>query len=417
MRASLVIAGCISLNSFLLPPAALAQTGSIDLRINGLKGPITVPNGMVATLSWTSQNVATPCAFSAKHGDAVAAQGPTNTFASYLPTSPIIPTGTALTFIVTCTDSTSGGPVSDAVTVSSVADPYAFVNPQPVTIRGYTGSTKEPQISRDGQYLFFNNQVVVGVPTKLYYATRVDDKTFDFQGEVGGANTSGGRNDNPTIDSSNRIYFLSDRSYLQDFNTTYTGAFSNGTVTGVVPVAGISPSTPGYYNMDQGISPDGNTLYYSQQHVDSGGFTFIKMFVASRTGPGTFETMPNSEAILRVVNERGWLNFAPDVSADGLELYFTRLDPAIALGQIYVARRNSPAEAFSTLQLVAQATGFVEAPSLTLDGTRLYYHVGTPQPPPATDMSWKIYTMTRASKPLGLAASGSAVAGNMPNTK
>lgn len=397
-------------------PLAFAQASLIDVQINGTKGPIFVPNGTVTTLSWTSQDVDS-CTYVAEHDGTVVAQGPTNTFATYIPTPPIIPPGTSLTFTITCKSSTGDGSVFDSVTATAMADPWAFVNPQPVTIRGYSGATKEPQISRDGQYLFFNNGVAAGVKTKLYYATRVTDTIFDYQGELGGVNTSSGRNDNATIDGSNRFYFSSDRSYLQDMKSIYTGLFTDGVVTGVMPVAGVIPSIPGYFNMDQGISPDGNTLYYSQEHNDLAGHMLIKLFVAARTGPGIFQTVPNSEAILKIVNERGQRNFAPDISADGLELFFTRLDPVLGYAQLYVARRSLSSEVFKTLQLVAEATGFVEAPSLTLDGKRLYYHVGTGQPPPATDLAWRIYTMERPSRPLAAEEYGFGTRGEMPNAE
>ena len=65
-----------------------------------------------------------------------------------------------------------------------------FTNPQPVTIEGYSQDAMEPFISPDGNYLFFNNSNSLP-QTNLYYATRIDDLTFQFQGEIGGANATG----------------------------------------------------------------------------------------------------------------------------------------------------------------------------------------------------------------------------------
>src|ERR1700722_20463485 len=62
-----------------------------------------------------------------------------------------------------------------------------FTNPEPVTIEGYSQDAMEPFISPDGNYLFFNNSNSAST-TNLYYATRIDDVTFQYQGEIAGAN-------------------------------------------------------------------------------------------------------------------------------------------------------------------------------------------------------------------------------------
>jgi hypothetical protein len=40
----------------------------------------------------------------------------------------------------------------------------------------------EPFITRDGHFLFFNNSNNPRVDTNLYWATRIDDLTFQFAG-------------------------------------------------------------------------------------------------------------------------------------------------------------------------------------------------------------------------------------------
>lgn len=68
----------------------------------------------------------------------------------------------------------------------------------------------------------------------------------------------------------------------------------------------------------------------------------------------------------------GALEYAACISADQLELFFTRIsggEPAI-----YVSRRASLAEAWSAPALVQAITGFVEAPTISPDGRALYYH-------------------------------------------
>ena len=60
-----------------------------------------------------------------------------------------------------------------------------FGNEINVTINGLTFDAMEPFISSNGNYLFFNN-INNGINTKLYYATRVNDSTFNFVGELFG---------------------------------------------------------------------------------------------------------------------------------------------------------------------------------------------------------------------------------------
>jgi hypothetical protein len=106
----------------------------------------------------------------------------------------------------------SSGNVSDSVTVNPVADPTAFTTPTPITINGYAGSAMEPFISLDGQFLFFNDSAN---NKQIYYASRVDDVTFNFVGLVGGNVNIGGSTTQQTasMDSSNNFYFTSNRSY------------------------------------------------------------------------------------------------------------------------------------------------------------------------------------------------------------
>src|SRR5580698_6132222 len=81
-----------------------------------------------------------------------------------------------------------GSPQTSGVSPQS---PYtAFSNPTPVTITGYSGDAMEPFISKNAQYLFFNNRNDPSINTNLFYASRVDDQTFDYIGPVPGVNSS-----------------------------------------------------------------------------------------------------------------------------------------------------------------------------------------------------------------------------------
>jgi len=266
--------------------------------------------------------------------------------------------------------------------------PQLFIRPQRVVIQGYSEvAAMEPFISRDGKYLFFNNSNgKPGTDTHLFYATRINDTTFQLVGSVKGLDASLRAPDinsaAPSLDTNGNIYFTTNRSYHHDFNVIHHGLFNNGTVTGVAPVTGISRKQPGWINMDGEISEDGRTLYYSD---NSEQVSIIK--VASKNADGSFSPLANSDDLLKNVNNADH-NYAPSSSKDGLELFFTR---AMA-GGIYVVKRSSTSEPFGVPQLaVSAADGPVEAPSISSDGTHLYYA----KKDGADPYSWSIYVATR----------------------
>jgi Tol biopolymer transport system component len=82
----------------------------------------------------------------------------------------------------------------------------------------------------------------------------------------------------------------------------------------------------------------------------------------------------NSATLLAAVNNTG-LNYAPSISVDGLELFFTRATAGSgATPAIYRTTRPDTNSAFAAPELVTAAAGFVEAPSLSADGRLLYFH-------------------------------------------
>jgi len=244
-----------------------------------------------------------------------------------------------------------------------------FTNPQPVTIEGYSQDAMEPFISPDGNYLFFNNSNSAP-DTNLYYATRIDDLTWQFQGEIGGVNSSA-LDAVPSMDVNGNFYFVSTRSYSETFSTIYSGTFSDGNVTGVALVQGISKQKAGDVNFDECISPDGNTLYFDDGVYSSDwDLLHASIAIATRTGD-QFMRLKKSATIMRKINLHG-LNYAPDISASGLEFFFTRFDGT--LPAIYTATRSKTSKPFSKPRKIKAITGFVEAPALSPDEKSLYYH-------------------------------------------
>lgn len=255
----------------------------------------------------------------------------------------------------------------------------AFTNPQVVTIQGYSGSAMEPSISPDGQYLLFNTSNVAPNIPALQLATRINAQAFEYQGPLGGegVNEPGVLSGTPTMDQEGNLYFISPRSYSQTLSTIYTGRFSSGVVTGVHLLAGISGGTPGVVDFDVAVSPGGSALYVSVgQFGPGGGPTSSVLALFDKVG-SSFALDPHGAKILNAVNRVGMLNYAASVSTSGLELFFTRANPAIGakgIPEVYRAVRTSPSRPFGTVQRVGAITGYAEAPSLSTDGTTLYYH-------------------------------------------
>lgn len=244
-----------------------------------------------------------------------------------------------------------------------------FGQPQRVTILGYTGDAMEPFLSTDGSTLFFNNNNAAA-DTNLFYALRVDPLTFQYQGPVSAANSTA-LDAVPSMDQSGTFYFISTRSYHADLSTVYRGDWSGGALANVGKVGGIPASSLGLLIFDVGVSADGNTLCFAEGDYSTGSLTTASLVLADKTATG-FARSPQSATLLQQVNLAGGTQYAPAFSASGLELFFTRLQGGSA--SICTATRTSTTSPFGAPHVIQALTGFVEAPSLSLDGKSLYYH-------------------------------------------
>lgn len=264
-----------------------------------------------------------------------------------------------------------------------------YNDPQPVTVLGYDASKgiMEPFITRDGQYLLFNNGNAAHNTNgkkrdpDLHHAQRINDHTFQYLGEIRGANSSM-VDGAPSLDQNNRLFFISPRAYKKKRSTIHTGIFKNGEATDVGLVSGdISPNKPGWLNMDAEISADGKTLYYTvnQWNTDFNIPKTSNLQVAQWVG-GRFERRDDSDEIFRNINT-GELEYAPSLSADQLELSFTCSRIIIKDGnfrgmvsRILVASRQSLKEPFGEPRWIRMITGLVEGPTFAPDKKILYYH-------------------------------------------
>jgi hypothetical protein len=265
---------------------------------------------------------------------------------------------------------------SDRITESALQSDL-YKDSQVIEIEGYGDDAMEPCISLDGQYLFFNNSNEEKADTHIHFAKRIAGNHFHYEGFLPGTRSK--RKDMaPSLDRRNHMYFTSLRSFDADRKSIYAGTWHPSEVNNVSAVGGdISPTEPFAVNMDSCISPDGSILIISRAQFLPFGSNPRKsdLLIASRTADGTFQLEPSQQNVIKSTNSAA-LEYAPAITDDLLELYFTRchkLDNG-PFFETMVARRASRNEPFGPPQRLSALEGFSEAPSLTLDKHELFYH-------------------------------------------
>ena len=175
----------------------------------------------------------------------------------------------------------------------------SFSSATEVTINGLSFDAMEPFLSPDGNYLFFNN-INDGINTKLYYATKVNATTFNYEGELVGANqtTTPHLDAVADMDRDGNFYWTSTRNYPTELNNLFHGTFSNGTINAIARVQGdFNRNTPGWLVMDHGISLDGQFLYFNNARFDETnciGPCETTLGIAQKVNATTFNTLSNS---------------------------------------------------------------------------------------------------------------------------
>ena len=241
-----------------------------------------------------------------------------------------------------------------------------------VEIVGYDGDAMEPFIVPKTGDLLFNNRNSPPQQTDLHWARRIDDGHFEYVGPIDGAN-SPALDGVPSVDESGNIFFVSTRSYDETLSSVYTGHWLNGVVTDVELVRGIAPEQRGLVDFDAEISRDGDSLFYVEGRFSGAGVPdSADIELAHRMGQ-RFVRDTFSEVLLGSVNTPA-LEYAPAISADRRELFFTRLDQHARTIAIYRTKRIGTGQPFGPPERVAAADGFVEAPALNADGDVLYFH-------------------------------------------
>lgn len=254
-----------------------------------------------------------------------------------------------------------------------------------VTINGISFDSMEPFISSDGNYLFFNN-LNDGINTKLFYSTKINDSTFNYAGELTGTNQSTVPHLDAVadMDSEGNFYWTSTRNYPAELDNVFRGSFNFGKVIDIERVHGdFNMNTPGWLIMDHGISLDGQFLYFNNARFDDAncqGPCETTIGIAQKINASTFNTLPNSVSILQNINDADYIYYAPCISSDNLEFYFTRyLKGQITSSTVFeicVAVRNNSTDEFSIPKVLFSEfiSDLIEAPTLTTDKSIIYYH-------------------------------------------
>lgn len=244
---------------------------------------------------------------------------------------------------------------------------------QRVEITGADFDIMEPFISCDENTLYFNNSNAPGVNTNLYKANRTGPNRFSFQGEIAGVN-SGALDGVASIDCQNQLYFISIRSYMQNFESVFTANLSARAIV-VRAVRNLSKGKLGDLIFDVEISRDGNILLGVDGKFSGPSYPkAADIFIAHKSDNG-FHRAANSDAIMRNINSRH-LEYAPSLSADNKTLYFTRVKNRFLHQEITIeaARRLNANSAFEAPFVILKTNNVIEAPSISMDGKSLYYH-------------------------------------------
>ena len=254
---------------------------------------------------------------------------------------------------------------------SLIASAPALAAPELVRIEGYAGEAMEPFLSRDGKFLFFNTRNDPGANTDIHFA-EVQDGAFVYRGVLNGT-MSYDLDAVPTMAADGRFCFVSPREYRRTRVSVLCGAFDGKRVNRVTPQSALATAELGRLIFDVELSADGATMIFAEGTFSGGEAPDESDLYLATLTPHGFQRAAESATVLANVNTSS-LEYAPALSDDGLQLYFTRLTGfwPFRKTKILHATRTSLDEPFGKpVEVITD--GFVEAPSVGADGA-LYFH-------------------------------------------
>ncbi|MFO1495026.1 MAG: hypothetical protein U1F26_10225 [Lysobacterales bacterium] len=247
----------------------------------------------------------------------------------------------------------------------------AFGPPVLVPITGYDGDVMEPFVTRDGRYLLFNNRNDAQTNTDLHIAWIQGPVSIHYLGPVRGANGAA-LDAVASVDQHYRLYFVSTRDYFQTLDSLFRADLTKTWAYQVNPVPGVSMHRPGALIFDAEISADGQTLWLVDGEFSGASLpdrADLSFAVRDKDG---FRRPADAASVMAAVNSSA-LEYAPSVSADGLELFYTRFVPAEGFS-VWRSTRPAPDAAFNPPERVSAIPANAEATTITPDGRALYFH-------------------------------------------
>lgn len=243
---------------------------------------------------------------------------------------------------------------------------------EPVKIEAYANEAMEPFLSRDGKFLFFNTRNDPGANTNIHFAES-NGTDFVHRGLLLGVN-SYALDAVPTMAADGRFCFISPRDYQRFLVTVYCGMFDGKRVNYTEPQKTLPAERRGRLIFDVELASDGTWMIFAEGTFSGEAVPDDADLYLATLGTRGFIRSPLGAKIFANINTDD-LEFAPAISADGLELYFTRLTGIwpFSSPKIFRATRASLDDPFGKPERINKLEGFVEGPSLGPDGT-IYFH-------------------------------------------
>lgn len=272
---------------------------------------------------------------------------------------------------------------------------YEFLNEQEVNVIWYTWDVMEPFISRDEEYLFFNDNGWEN-DKDLFYAEKIDNLNFKYIWGLKWANTKS-VDGNPSMDSDNNFYFISTRDLASwDLSTIYKGIFKDWELKDIERIkSNINTWKPFWVNMWVEISADWEYMYSSNAKFFLGATIPSKWNLKYAVNNwGRFVVAKDEKEIFKNLNNDHSIQYAGETSEDQLEIFYSQVTLwKKPIFKLYYSKRESVSEAFWKPKLIKEAFwwdeyAFVEAPCLSSDKERLYYHK-------LKDWRFRLFLLTR----------------------
>jgi hypothetical protein len=257
-----------------------------------------------------------------------------------------------------------------ALATTALAAPPAPKGPEPVRIEGFTDEAMEPFLSRDGKFLFFNSRNDVA-NTNIQFA-EATDKGFEYRGVLFGT-ISFDLDAVPTMAADGRFCFVSPRDYRRTRVSVLCGDFDGKKVKDTLPERALATERMGRLIFDVELSADGKTMIFAEGTFSGAAVPDEADLYLATLGPGGYVRTHEGRRIFANINTSE-LEYAPGLSADGLELFFTRPSGIWPFSQpkIFRAKRSNTDEPFGRPEEL-KIDGYVEGPTIAADGT-LYFH-------------------------------------------